>query len=248
MTGIFHALASLNYHRRFLYRYLGLLAVFLPLIFLINTLKTVVTKTGTGLSEAMRQGELPLVDQTWLDNLLHNLYGIMSFYNLALLLCATLFSLGLSFLSYRYCRQRKQEFATCQRLGLSHRQIILHLLVEFFFPLMTCLVFLFLIMIMFQRGTETIIQSLQSELVEKFTSVKTMVTETGTTQTTEASAPLMLQLPSNGLLLVDSFQLDRQHWLTIALLSLLRTSLLFSLILSITLPVSLLICKRRLKK
>ncbi|WP_368251355.1 FtsX-like permease family protein [Enterococcus sp. 2201sp1_2201st1_B8_2201SCRN_220225] len=248
MTGIIHALASLNYHRSFLYRYLGLLVIFLPLIFLITTLKTVVSKTGAGLSEAMNQGKLPLVDQKWLDNLLHNLYGIVPFYNFALFLCSTLFAIALAFLSYRYCRQRKQEFATCQRLGIPPRKIILHLFVEFFLPLISCLVALFLFMIVFQRGTETVIQNLQSVLIEKFTSVKAMATEAGTVQSGEANAPLMLQLPRNGLLLVDSFQLNREHWVTVALISLLDTSLLLSLVLLATLPLSLLICKRRLKK
>lgn len=247
MLGISHALASLNYHRRFLYRYLVLLAVFLPILFLITTLKTVVLKTSAGLAEA-GQDSLTQVDQTWLQTLLQNLQGVVPFYNVSLALVCGLFAISIYCLGYGYCRQRKQEFQTFQRLGLTRRRVTSQLLLEFALPLVGYLVLLFLIMIMFQNWTEGLVQRLQSSFVDQFTTLGSMATQIGTQQSSDASAPLALQLPQNALLLVDTFQLDGLHWLHIAFRSLAHTTLTFALILGAVLPLSLFTCSRRWKK
>ncbi|MEQ7214890.1 hypothetical protein ABQD61_03120 [Enterococcus asini] len=247
MLGISHAVASLNYHRRFLYRYLILLALFLPILFLITTLKTVVLKTSAGIAAA-GQDSLTQVDQDWLHTLLQNLQGILPFYNLCLLLCCGLFAIGIYWLGFGYCRQRRQEFRTFQRLGVTRRCVTSQLLLEFALPLIGYLVFLFLIMIMFQNWTEVFIQRLQSAFIAQFTTLSSMATEVGTQQSADASAPLVLQLPQNALLLVDSFQLDGQHWLHVALQSLARTFAAFTVILITVLPLSLFTCSRRWKK
>lgn len=247
MLGISHAIASLNYHRRFLYRYLVLLAIFLPILFLLTTLKTVVLKTSAGLAEA-GQDSLTQVDQSWLQSLLQNLQGVLPFYNLSLILVCSLFAISVYLLGYSYCRQRKQELQTFQRLGLTRPCVTSQLLLEFALPLIGYLVLLFLLMIMFQNWTESLVQQLQSSFVDRFTSLGSMATEVGGTQATDASAPLALQPPQNALLLVNSFQLDGQHWLQIALRSLAHTTLAFAITLAITLPLSLFTCSRRWKK
>lgn len=243
MTIMSRAWASLKYHRHFLHCYLLVLTLFVPPILFMNTLRSGIQQSGEHLKLIFKQETMPQIDQKWLHSLLADMRNVLPLYDLSLLVCCGLFGVLVFLLSFRYCTKRRSELVTYDRLGIKKSRLLGQLLLEFLIPAAFSLLVLFLLLVIFQAAIETLVQSVQSRLLEKYTAASSMTTAAA--GQTGADFPIAVQLPSNGLLLINSLPLDSSRWFYVTLQAILMTAVSLVAVLTIALPLAVFAVTRR---
>ena len=237
-----HALASLKYHKRFLRRYLLCLVLFLPILFLLHTLRATLLNLRENITNRVQEGVLPEVDQRWLTLLFTDLKSVLPLYNVILGITCLLFAGVLFFLSRSYCRSRQCELVAYRRLGMTRRHFIGQLALELVIPAFVLLVCLALVCIVFQSSIETAVQWIQSRLLDRFTDVAKMVTPSGTSDS--SNFPIRVGLPENGLLLLATIPFDSIHWLKVTLVALGGTALTILSLIALALVTTVITIRR----
>ena len=243
MTIMSRAWASLKYHRHFLHRYLLLLAIFLPPILFMNTLRSGIQQSSETLQLIFKQDTMPQVDQKWLQSLLSDMRNLVPFYDFSLLICCGLFGVLVFILGCHYCGKRRSELSTYKRLGVSKFRLAAQFLLEFLIPATLALLVLFMLLVIFQATIETLVQNVQSQLLEKYTTASSMTT--ASVDKAGADYPIAVQLPSNGLLLIQSLPLDNNRWFVVTLQAILATAGIMLGIFIAALPLAMFIVTKR---